>query len=83
MGIVDIGVLPLEARTCGGRNKSRVAYILPQTHLMMTVDKKEILLAEIKACESLLLKCGYNSEIEKNAIEQELTELKMVLDLLT
>ena len=41
---------------------------------------QDILLAEIEACESLL-RCS-NEEPDKKAVEKEIAELKMALDLM-
>jgi hypothetical protein len=70
----------IEARTCGDKNK-RVAYRLMHAFHGLCVDKKDILLAEIEACEALL-QCAHD-EVDRNAIEKEVSELKMALDLMS
>jgi hypothetical protein len=74
----DEGTL-IEARTCGDKNK-RVAYKFMDGFHSLCLDKRDILLAEIGACEMLLRAC--RDEGEKNAVEKELAELKMALDLM-
>jgi hypothetical protein len=68
------------AKTCGCQNSgSKVTYsILDQTHAICQ-DKKDIIQAEIKACEKLL---KYAEESDRNVIEKELTDLRMALDLM-
>ena len=51
------------------------------TQAMCTSFKKEILTAEIEACERSLKYAS--DEIEKHSIENELSELRRALDLMT
>jgi hypothetical protein len=46
----------------------------------LCLDKKDILLAEIEACETLL-RCS-DEELDRKAVEKEIAELKMALDLM-
>jgi len=69
----------IEARTCGDKNK-RVAYKFMDGFHSLCLDKKDILLAEIGACEMLLRAC--HDEVDRNAVEKEIAELKMALDLM-
>ena len=70
----------VEARTCGDSNNKRVAYKFNDGFHTLCVDKKDILLAEISACETLLKYC--KDEADKKAVEKEVHELKMALDLM-
>ena len=69
----------IEARTCGDKNK-RVAYKFMDGFHSLCLDKRDIILAEIRACEMLLRAC--HDKIDRNAVEKEMAELKMALDLL-
>ena len=69
----------VEARTCGERQR-RVAYKFMDAFHSLCVDKKDILLAEISACETLLRAC--RDEEDRKAVEKEIQELKMALDLM-
>ena len=69
----------IEARTCGDKNK-RVAYKFMDGFHSLCLDKRDIILAEIRACEMLLREC--DDKIDRNAVEKEMAELKMALDLL-
>lgn len=69
------------AKTCGCREtgKQRVAYALSGDFHSLCMDKKDVLQAEIQACEKLL---RFASDSEKRVIEKEIAELRMVLDLM-
>jgi hypothetical protein len=69
----------IEARTCGDQNK-RVAYKFMDGFHSLCLDKREIVLAEIGACEMLLRAC--RDDEEKKAVGKEIAELKMALDLM-
>jgi hypothetical protein len=79
MNIADEESAVIEARTCGDKNK-RVAYKFMDGFHSLCLDKRDILLAEIGACEMLLRAC--HDEADKNAVEKEIAELKMALDLM-
>lgn len=72
----------VNAKTCGCKSAGRkVTYaFVDQTHALC-LDKKDIIQAEIEACEKLS-KYALD-ESDKRAIEKELFELRMSLDLLT
>ena len=46
----------------------------------LCLDKKDIVLAEIGACETLLQ--ASRDESDRKAVEKEIAELKMALDLM-
>jgi len=70
------------AKTCGCKNAERkVTYaFVDQTHALC-LDKKDIIQAEIAACEKLSKYAL--EESDKTAIEKEISGLRMALDLLT
>lgn len=71
------------AKTCGC-NKSaarKVTYAFVDQAHALCLDKKDIIQAEIEACEKLSKYAL--EEPDKKAIEKELSELRMSLDLLT
>jgi hypothetical protein len=71
------------AKTCGCRenNKRKVTYALVDSYHSLCLDKKDIIYAELEACEKLL---KYTLEDDdKKTIESEIAELKMALDLLS
>jgi hypothetical protein len=84
MNIVDSEVpLVMVAKTCGCNDSKakKVTYIFVDSYYTLCIDKKDILLAELAACERYL-KGGILNEDEKSTIETEISELKMALDLI-
>jgi len=79
MNIVEGEDQVIEARTCGGKNM-RVGYKFMDGFHSLCLDKKDILMAEIGACEMLLHPC--QDDIDKNVVEKEIAELKMALELM-
>jgi hypothetical protein len=79
MNIEEAGSPLVEARTCGEKNR-RVAYKFMDAFHSLCIDKKDILLAEISASETLLRAC--HDQEDKSAVEKEISELKMALDLM-
>jgi hypothetical protein len=71
----------IEAKTSGcGENGIKIAYSIGDTYHRLCLDKKDIMLGEIEACERLLNLT--NDERDKSAIIIEIAELMMALDLL-
>jgi hypothetical protein len=69
------------AKTCGCKEKQKkVTYsFIDETH-GLCIDKKDIISAELEACERLL---KYTAEkADEQTIKKEITELKMALDLM-
>lgn len=80
MNIEEEAATFVEARTCGEKNR-RVAYKFMDGFHTLCIDNKDIILAEIDACEVLLRAC--NDQGDRNAIDKEISELKLVLDLMS
>jgi len=69
------------AKTCGCKEKDmKVTYSFIDSYHSLSLDKKDIISAEIDACQKLT-KYTVN-EKDKLVIEKELAELKMSLDLM-
>ena len=69
------------AKTCGWMEKNRkVTYTFVDFSHGLCLDKKDIIVAELEACQKLL-KYAMDAA-DKTAIEKEIAELKMTLDLL-
>jgi hypothetical protein len=70
------------AKTCGcsEKNKKRVTYQLIDSYHSLCLDKKDLMYAELEACERLL---KYATHADKKIVESEIRELKTALDLLT
>ena len=71
------------AKTCGCResNGSKVTYEFVDSYHSLCLDKKDIIYAELNACERLLKYVTDTSD--KRIVQAEIVELKMALDLLT
>ena len=71
----------VEARTCGckGRGKSVSYYFIESAH-SLCLGKSELMLAQIQACERLLKYAKDGEEI--TTLKDEITKLKLVLDLI-
>jgi hypothetical protein len=69
------------AKTCGCTEKRAVTYTISQGYHDLCLGKKDIITAQLEACERLL---KYASEpSDKVALDHEIRELKMALDLMT
>jgi hypothetical protein len=70
------------AKTCGCKEKKgrKVTYSLVDASHALCVDKNDIVLAELDACVKLLK--YVTDENDKKAIETEMSELKMTIDLM-
>ncbi|AIF82601.1 hypothetical protein NTE_00520 [Candidatus Nitrososphaera evergladensis SR1] len=69
----------LIAKTCGCTSSGRVAYSFVDTYHALCLDRKEIIVAELQACERLL---KYADEPESRIIQREIDDLKFALDLI-
>jgi hypothetical protein len=69
------------AKTCGCKEKNmKVTYSFIDSYHSLCLDKKDIISAEIDACQKLT---KYTvDEKDKLVIEKELAELKMSIDLM-
>jgi hypothetical protein len=68
------------AKTCSCKENNKVTYAFSEGFHSLCMDKKDILRAEIEACERLLKYA--TSESERTVVEKEIAELKTALDLM-
>jgi len=69
------------AKTCGCKGKAtKITYSFIDAYHSLCIDKKEIILSELDACESLFTRTADDGD--KKAIGLEITELQMALDLM-
>ena len=61
--------------------KLNIIYSIAEPYHNCCIDKKEIIIEQIKACENLLRYTNTN-KIDRLAIEKEISELKLTLDIL-
>lgn len=71
------------ARTCGSMKQStrKVTYSFVERYPNLCLDKKDILLAQIEACKQLTQHA--TDEGDKKAIQKEIGELRIALDLMS
>ena len=72
--------LKIEAKTSKYNDKINVIYSVAELQHNFCINKKEIIMEQIKACENL-----YRYTINKSdnlALEREISELKLALDIL-
>jgi hypothetical protein len=70
----------IEAQICGCNKKRNFSYKLIDSLHGLFVDKKEIIVAQIQACERLLK--YVKDKLDIIAIKKEISELKLALDLI-
>jgi len=82
MNIANTDTIVMIARTCSCKARVRkVTYAFVDQFYTICLDKKDILQAELEACEKLL---KYSRDkIDRCAIESEIGELKTALDLMS
>ena len=72
---------PVIAKTCGCRtNKKKVTYAFVNEYHSLCLDKKDLISAQLAACERL---AKYADSDDGFAVDKEIRELKMALDLMT
>lgn len=81
MNLLDSeSVVQIDAKLCGTVHKRKIAYSTVDLHHALYINKKDILLAQINACE-LLYK--YTADIfDINVLKKEISDLKLMLDLM-
>lgn len=71
----------VEAKTCGFNEKGKsVSYHFIESSHILCIDKSELILSQIQACERLLKYSKDDSEIL--VLEDEISKLKLGLDLM-
>jgi hypothetical protein len=81
MNVTDTESPTILAKTCGCKEKYlKVTYFFIDSCHSLCLDKKDLIYAEIEACNRL---SRYSrDEMDKKIIEKEIAELKMSLDLI-
>ena len=82
MNITDCDSPLLIAKICESKDRKshKVTYAFTEESLDLCHDKKDLLMAELQASEKLLAYTREDSE--RDAVQKEISELKMSLDLL-
>jgi hypothetical protein len=72
--------LKIEAKTTRYNDKTNVIYSIAELQHNFCIDKKEIIIEQIKACQNL---SRYNiNKSDSLALEREISELKIALNIL-
>jgi hypothetical protein len=71
----------IEAKTCGCKNKKNITYSFIESNHSLCINRREIILAQIQACERLLK--YVKEDIDLRIIEKEISELKLAQDLIS
>ena len=73
---------PVMAKTCGCKsNRRKVTYLISSDSHSLCLDRKDLMTAQLEACNKLV---NYaTDEDDKVAVEKEINELKLTLDLMT
>ena len=79
MNITDLeSSIQIDAKICGSVERRKIAYSIMDFHHSLYINKKDIILAQISACE-LLYK--YTTDIfDKNVLKKEISDLKLMAD---
>jgi hypothetical protein len=80
MNVADLeSLFQIDAKICGSVKSRKIAYSIMDFHHSIYINKKDIIFAEIGACEQLY---EYTVDIfDKNVLKKERSELKLILDL--
>ena len=71
----------IEAKTCGCKDKRSITYSFTESSHSLCIDRRDIILAQIQACERLLKYLKDKTELA--AVEKEIATLKLTQDLIS
>ena len=78
MNLTDLdSTIEIDAKLCGSSNSRRIAYSVMDFHHSLYINKKDIILGQIRACE-LLYKYAIDS-LDRNVLRKEILNLKLML----
>ena len=72
--------IQVDAKLCRSLHGKRIVYSVMDFHHSSYINKKEIILGQIRACE-LLYKYTINT-FDRNVLRREILDLKLMLDLI-
>ena len=82
MNILEIeSPFKIEAKTSKFNDETNVIYSIAESYHNLCIDKKEIIIEQIKACENLL-RFTNNNNSDSLALKKEISELKLALNIL-
>jgi hypothetical protein len=81
MNLTDLdSTIEIDAKLCGSFHRRRIAYSVMDFHHSLYINKKDIILGQIRACD-LLYKYAIDS-LDRNVLRKEILDLKLMLDLI-
>jgi len=81
MNLTDIdSAIQIDAKLCGSLRNRRIAYSVMEFHHSLYINKKDIILGQVSACE-LLYKYSIDN-LDRNVLRKEILDLKLMLDLI-
>lgn len=81
MSVTDLeSSIQIDAKICGSMERRGIAYSIVDFHHSLYINRQDIILAQISACE-LLYKYTTDS-FDKNVLKKEISDLKLMLDLI-
>lgn len=81
MNLTDIdSTIQIDAKLCGSSHKRGIAYSVMEFHHSLYINKKDIILEQIRACD-LLYKYAIDI-LDRNVLRKEILDLKLMLDLI-
>ena len=81
MKLTDLdSTIEIDANLCGSFHRRRIAYSVMDFHHSLYINKKDIILGQIRACD-LLYKYAIDS-LDRNVLRKEILDLKLMLDLI-
>lgn len=81
MNVTDLdSTIQIDAKLCGSLRSRWIAYSVMDFHHSLYINKKDIILGQIRACE-LLYKYAIDNP-DRNVLRKEILDLKLMLDLI-
>jgi hypothetical protein len=81
MNLTDLeSTIQIDAKLCGSLHRRRIAYSVTDFHHSLYINKKDIILGQIRACD-LLYKYAIDTR-DRNVLRKEILDLKLMLDLI-
>ena len=81
MNIVEMeSPFVIQAKTIGHKQRRNVIYSVENSYHSICIDKRGIVLEQIHACERVLK--NTSDRIDQIILEKEITDLKLMLDLI-
>lgn len=81
MNLTDLdSTIQIDAKLCGSLHSRRIAYSVMDFHHSLYINKKDIFLGQIRACE---LRNKYAIDnLDRNVLRKEILDLKLIIDLI-